>query len=103
MVLLQGSYALQLGVPETPDDERSAALRMRMVPCQTQSGSLVLPAFRPTKLILRSAQGKQETDACYVAVTTRKIKNGEFGALLHPALVEAGEPTTIKSERGAIG
>ena len=103
VVLLHCSCALQLGVPETPDADRSAALRMRMVPCQTQSGSVLLPAFRPTKLILRSAQGKRETDACYVAVTTRKIKNGEFGALLHPALAEAAEPAAIKNERGTIG
>jgi len=101
VVVLQRSFAAQLGIPETPDEGRSAALRYRLIPCRTQGGSVLLPAFRPTSLILRSARGRRETADCYVALTQQPIKNGEFGALLHPALTEAPEQPLISSERGA--
>ena len=101
VVLLHQSFAAKLGVPETPDDLQSAALRFRLIPCRSQGGSVLLPAFCPTKLTLRSARAQSETTDCYVALTSRPIKHGAFGALLHPALTELPETPKTEIERGA--
>lgn len=103
VLLLQQSFAGPLGVPEEPDGAQSAALRMRLIPCDSQGGKALLSAFRPTKVTLRSARGKRETDACYVALTARKIKNGACGALLHPALLEQAETPDRIIGRSVIG
>lgn len=99
VVLLHRSFASRLGVPETPDGVRSAALRFRLIPCRTQGGPVLLPAFCPTKLTLRTARAAWETADCYVAVTEQPIKHGAFGALLHPALTELPETPERKTER----
>ena len=89
VVLLSGAYAASLGVPPEPDAKQSAALRFRLIPCKSAGGAALLPAFRPTKLTILAAEGTRETRDVFVALTDLPIKDGEFGALLHPALLEA--------------
>lgn len=100
VVLLNRSLAAKLGVPEAPEGAQSAALGFRLIPCQSEGGPALLPAFRPTKLTVCSASARFETADCYVALTSRQIRHGAFGALLHPALTELPETPRIKAERG---
>ena len=103
VVLLHRSFAAKLGVPDTPDAMQSAALRFRLIPCRSQGGSVLLPAFCPTRLTVRSPRGTGETADCYVAVTGQPLGHGAFGALLPPALTELPETAGAERERSAIG
>ena len=99
VVLLHRSFAPALGVAETPDAARCAALRWRLIPCESPGGSALLPAFRPTGLTVLSARGKRVTDRCYVALTGQPLQGGACGALLPPALLELPQ-MPLTAERG---
>lgn len=88
VVVLHRSFAEPLGVPQAPDAPQAAAFKWRMIPCRTATGEGALFGFRPDKLTIRGKACGLETDRVYVAVTEHPIKNGEFGALLHPALLQ---------------
>lgn len=62
--------------------------KFRLVPCSSVSGESVLKAFRPDFVNITGVRAKKRTNDVYVAVTENRIRNSEFGALLHPALFE---------------
>ena len=99
VVLLGQSAAQALGVPAQPDSQQAADCIWRLIPCETVHGSGVLYAFRPTGVAIRSLHGQRETDRVFVAVTTGTLQNNEFGALLHPALLEL----PVKRQPGTDG
>ena len=99
VILLHQSYAGQLGVPAVPDAGQAAALTWRMIPCRTMNADGTLFGFRPAKVRVRSAAGIRETDRVFVAVTAHTIKNNEFGALLHPALLQLPPDDPLHAEQ----
>ena len=99
VVLLHQSAAQTLGVPAQPDPQQAADCTWRLIPCETVHGSGVLYAFRPASVCIRSLRGEWETDRVFVAVTTQTLQNNEFGALLHPALLEL----PLKKQRNTEG
>ena len=91
VVLLHFSFAEPLGVPQTPDAPTAVSLKWRMIPCRTATGEGALFGFRPDRVTIRGKACRVETQRVFVAVTEHPIKNGEFGALLHPALLQTPE------------
>lgn len=89
VVVLHRSFAERLGVPQEPDAAQAAAIKWRMIPCQTANGAGALWGFRPDRVTICGAAGVFAPDRVFVAVTEHPIKNGDFGALLPPTLTEA--------------
>lgn len=58
-----------------------SAGRMRVIPCQTVTGSRLLAAFRPDKVSISSKGRQLSADDLIVAVTTQKLAS-EYKALL---------------------
>lgn len=66
-------------------DEKSLSCcepKIRFIVCSTATKDGLLPSFKPEKVKISSLKGSFETDRVIVAVTKRKLKNGEFGAIL---------------------
>lgn len=61
--------------------------KLRLVPCSSISSQSVLCAFRPDSVEIKSAAVAEKTDSVYIALTENRIRNSEFGALLHPDLL----------------
>ena len=96
VVLLQERLVSSLNMETAEDTARCAALQQRVIPCESPGGSSLLHGFRPTKLTIEAVQGRWETDEVYVAPIALPILNGDCGALLHPALLEA-QPVNERS------
>ena len=77
-----------LGDADLENPETAAKLRLRRIPCRSLTGEAVLPGFRPEEIVIRSADGEVRTGEVYVAVSKEAICGGDFGALLHPNLME---------------
>ena len=71
--------------------------KLRLVPCSSVRGESVLKAFRPDYIHIKGLGGETQTNSVYVALTDEKIKNSQFGALLHPQLL-----TDINEKGGKI-
>ena len=69
-----------------PDFEISDE-KLRLVPCACVRGEGVLKAFKPDLVHIKGIGKETETKSVYIALTDEKIKNSEFGALLHPQLL----------------
>ncbi len=54
---------------------------LRLVPCDTVTGCGVLPAFLPKSVIVL-CNNMEYSYECYVAVTTNKISDGEYNAII---------------------
>lgn len=55
---------------------------IKLIPCDTISSSLILPAFLPESFNILNVNGENKEFKCYVAVTKKKISDGEFAAIL---------------------
>lgn len=60
--------------------------KLRLVPCSSVSSESVLKAFKPDFVKIKSAGKTIETAGVYIALTDNRIRNSQFGALLHPEL-----------------
>lgn len=58
--------------------------RLRLIPCSSVSSESVLNAFRPDFVCIKSPGEQIKTNSVYIALTENRIRNSEFGALLHP-------------------
>lgn len=54
---------------------------LRLVPCDTVTGGGILPAFLPQNVIVSCNNIKYNYE-CYVAVTTNKLSDGEYNAII---------------------
>ncbi len=57
-------------------------LRIRYLPCNTVSGSRLLPIFKADKVRIKGISADFTVKGVMIAVSDEKIKNGEFQALL---------------------
>ncbi len=65
------------------DVERSRFRKfIKLIPTDTISGCGLLPAFSPESFYVFNAQAKKQQLDCYVAVTTKKISDGEYSAII---------------------
>lgn len=55
---------------------------IKLIPCDGVSSSFVLPAFLPKSFNIILANGKKTPIECYVAVTNKKISDGEYNAII---------------------
>ncbi len=55
---------------------------IKLIPCDTISGSLILPAFLPNSFFIFGEGGEKKCFDCFVAVTTKKMSDGEYGAII---------------------
>lgn len=53
----------------TENAELSTRMRMKLVPCQTVSGSVLIPAFRPEKVILEKKGIQWEADDLWIGLS----------------------------------
>ena len=60
--------------------------KLRLIPCSGISSESVLQAFRPGSVCIKSPVVCEKTDVVYIALTENRIRNSEFGSLLHPEL-----------------
>ena len=67
-------------VSEISNSEFKRAIKL--IPCDTISGSLVLPAFLPDRFFVFSDYGEKKYFDCFVAVTTKKVSDGEYFAII---------------------
>ncbi len=54
---------------------------IRIIPCNTITGSSILPAFLPQSVTIIK-EGSKHLYNCYIAVTTKKISDGEYHAII---------------------
>lgn len=66
----------------------AAALHVRSIPCHALTGEGTLPGFRPDEVCIRGPDGEIRTSDVYIAVASTPLCGGDFGALLHPNLME---------------
>lgn len=69
------------------NSENAADLSFRYIPCSSFAGEGTLKAFRPERVHIKGVKTEFDTDKVFVAMTNKKIKGGEYGALLNSALV----------------
>ena len=55
---------------------------IKLIPTDTVSGCGLLPAFSPESFYVFSPQASKQQLDCYVAVTTKKISDGEYSAII---------------------
>ena len=53
----------------------STEYKFRLIPCKTISGSVLVPAFRPDKLVLKNENGEYEAEEIMVAVSENAPEN----------------------------
>lgn len=63
-------------------------LRIRYLPCNTVSGSRLLPIFRADKVRIKGISADFSVKGVMIAVSDEKIKNGEFQALLPESIFQ---------------
>ena len=66
----------------------AAALHVRSIPCHALTGLRTLPGFRPDEVCIHGPDGELRTADVYIAVSDTPLCGGDFGALLHPNLME---------------
>lgn len=66
--------------------ETSNIKGIRIVPCQTVSGSGTAYCFKPKKLIIKTENTEKETDAL-IGFTKNGLNNGEFDAVFNPNII----------------
>ena len=54
---------------------------IRLIPCDTVAGCTILPAFLPQNMVVLHNNVEYPCE-CYVAVTTKKISDGEYSAII---------------------
>ncbi len=55
---------------------------IKLIPCDTVSGFSVLPAFLPQSFFVLNLGSEKKYYDCYVAVTKKKISDGEYEAII---------------------
>lgn len=56
--------------------------KIKLIPCDTISGSSILPAFHPESFNVLGNDGNKKPFDCFVAVTKKKISDGEYNAII---------------------
>lgn len=64
------------------DEKYLSENKLRLLVCSTVGGDGLLPCFRPENVKISSLDGSFETDRAVVALTEKKLKNGDFDAIL---------------------
>lgn len=64
------------------DEKYLSENKLRLLVCSTVGGDGLLPCFRPENVKISSLDGSFETDRAVVALTDKKLKNGDFDAIL---------------------
>ncbi len=77
------------------DEKFLSENKFRFIVCSTIGSDGLLPCFKPQKVKISSLDGSFETDRAVVALTEKKLKNGDFDAILSPDLF-----VNQKCERG---
>lgn len=86
----QGNESRMIYQPDNPWRPR-----LRLIPFSSMGGEGLLPAFRPDKIIIRTADCTYETSKVIVAVCKNRLMSGEYFALLNPALINEREKVTV--------
>lgn len=89
-VIIANSEKLKGIIPESVTDEsitEEGKVRLRFIVCSTVSGEGILPAFVPDKVKIAGVRRSFETQEVVVAVTKRKLKNGNYDAILPSGLL----------------
>ena len=66
----------------------SSPLKIRYLPCNTVSGSKLLPVFRADMVRIKGISTDFKVKGVMIAVSDEKIKNGEFQALLPESIFQ---------------
>lgn len=77
------------------DEKNVSENKLRFIVCSTLGGDGLLTCFKPSKVKISSLDGSFETDRAVVALIEKKLKNGDFDAILSPDLF-----ANQKCERG---
>lgn len=84
-VIIADRSALQKYFPLKEDMNsiiEKSSLKIRFLPCVTVSGSSLLPVFRCDKVKIKGLESEIHCKDVIIAVSDKKIKNGDFQALL---------------------
>ncbi|MBO7178707.1 MAG: sigma-E processing peptidase SpoIIGA [Clostridia bacterium] len=73
---------------EVPDSLKSI---LRIIPCNSVTGSSVLKAFIPSKIEIRNNEFCYETSFLVVAVLNDSLSNGEYNCILNSDIFERGK------------
>ena len=84
---LHKMFASGISIDESVSDACGWTSRIRVVPCHTVSGEGLLPAFLPDAFYLLTGRGRRERREVLVAVTSTRLSQGEFHAILNPELL----------------
>ena len=63
-------------------------LKAKLIPVDSLGGSRLLPSFRADRIILKNYEKTAEAPKPVIAVCRERLFSGEFGAILHPSLLE---------------
>lgn len=90
VIIAQKEALGELLLPFEKDrSEDALALSLRYIPCISLGADDVLQGFRPDKIILKGAKTNIETNEVFIAMTDKAIKNGDYKALVNPAVFES--------------
>lgn len=80
---------------EKLDEKTIGENKLRFVVCSTLGGDGLLPCFTPSSVKISALDGSFETDRVVVALTDKRLRKGDFDAILPPDLF-----AYYKCERG---
>lgn len=89
-VIIANCEKLKGIIPENVTDEsiiKDGTVRIRFIVCSTVSGEGILPAFMPDTVKITGIRQSFETQKVIVAVTNRRLKNGDYDAILPSGLL----------------
>lgn len=84
-VIIVSSDALEKYFPKNKNVSeiiKESPLKIRYLPCNTVSGSKLLPVFKADKVRIKGVSADFTVRGVMIAVSDEKIKNGEYQALL---------------------
>lgn len=68
-------------------DFAGIGMKMRLIPYDNIGGAGVIPAFKADKLILTRHKEKIRVESVYIAVSSQKVGDSRFNAILNPDLI----------------
>lgn len=83
---IKGFFSKSISLQEVSDDYWKP--RLRIIPYSSVGREGLLPAFKPEEILIKDKNKVRKRKDVIVAVSRNALPKGDFGALIHPRLVE---------------
>ena len=87
VIIAQSDICEKLLLPfDESDSDCALEAGFRYIPCHSLGADDVLKGFRPDKVRIKGTKTDVETNEVYIAMTDRVIRNGDYKAIINPAV-----------------